>query len=96
MRDDRGSDQAAGTAGVLILVVEDERSIAEPFMSALRRSGFGTELARTGADAIALAKSGRFDVVLLDLGLPDMDGRDVCRRLPFRVCRSSSSAPATR
>jgi DNA-binding response OmpR family regulator len=64
-----------------VLLVEDELSIAEPFSSALRRSGFRTTLARTGTEAIALAATVRPDVVLLDLGLPDLNGRDVCRRL---------------
>lgn len=68
-------------AGVKVLLVEDEGSIAEPFIAALRRAGFAAEHASTGADAIATVQRARPDVVLLDLGLPDMDGRDVCREL---------------
>ncbi len=64
-----------------VLLVEDEASIAEPFSKALRRSGFRTTLARTGTEALTLAGRLNPDVVLLDLGLPDLDGRDVCRRL---------------
>jgi DNA-binding response OmpR family regulator len=67
-----------------VLLVEDELSIAEPFSNALRRSGFRTTLARTGAEAIELMATVGADVVLLDLGLPDLDGRDVCRRLRMR------------
>jgi DNA-binding response OmpR family regulator len=64
-----------------ILLVEDERSIAEPFASALTRSGFRTTVARSGADALTLVRELHPDVVLLDLALPDIDGRDVCRLL---------------
>jgi DNA-binding response OmpR family regulator len=67
--------------GLSILLVEDEQSIAEPFAKSLGRSGFRTTVARTGGEAIALARDLRPDVVLLDLALPDLDGRDVCRRL---------------
>jgi DNA-binding response OmpR family regulator len=64
-----------------VLLVEDERTIADPFASALRRAGFRTEVALTGDDALTLALACVPDVILLDLGLPDLDGRDVCRRL---------------
>jgi two-component system, OmpR family, response regulator RegX3 len=67
--------------GTSVLLVEDERSIAEPFASALNRSGFRTTVAGTGEEAMALMDEIRPDVVLLDLSLPDTDGRDVCRRL---------------
>jgi two-component system response regulator RegX3 len=67
--------------GPLVLLVEDEESISKPFASALTRVGFRTQVARTGHEAIELASALRPDVVLLDLALPDQDGRDVCRRL---------------
>ena len=67
--------------GIRVLLVEDERSIAEPFSKALQRAGFCTTLARTGAEAISLASEQTPDVILLDLALPDGDGRDVCRRI---------------
>jgi two-component system response regulator RegX3 len=67
--------------GPSVLLVEDERSIAEPFASALTRSGFRMTVAASAAEAIASMASVRPDVVLLDLALPDGDGRDVCRRL---------------
>jgi DNA-binding response OmpR family regulator len=78
----------ANDGGPLVLLVEDERSIAEPFLAALRRAGFRAELAMTGADALTLVGRSRPDVVLLDLGLPDADGRDVCRQI-----RSDSDVP---
>jgi DNA-binding response OmpR family regulator len=64
-----------------VLLVEDERSIAEPFARALARSGFRPRVARTGAEAAMLVRELQPDVVLLDLALPDIDGRDVCCRL---------------
>ena len=74
--------------GPSVLLVEDERSIAEPFAHALARNGFRPTVAQTGAEAIELAGSLDPDVVLLDLALPDVDGRDVCRQL-----RRSSDVP---
>jgi two-component system, OmpR family, response regulator RegX3 len=64
-----------------ILIVEDEASIAEPFAALLRREGFDTTIARTAADGLAAARSIDPDLVLLDLALPDGDGRDICRVL---------------
>jgi len=64
-----------------ILVVEDELSIAEPLARALRREGFEPLMAGTAAAALELAASERPRLVLLDLSLPDGDGRDVCRAL---------------
>jgi two-component system, OmpR family, response regulator RegX3 len=75
------SQAKADPTGPSVLLVEDEQSIAEPFAHALSRGGFRTTVARTGAEAIALMETVDPDVVLLDLALPDGDGRDVCRRL---------------
>ena len=69
-----------GAAG-RVLLVEDEQSIADPFARALARNGFQPTIARTAADALRLARETEPDVVLLDLTLPDGDGRDVCREL---------------
>jgi DNA-binding response OmpR family regulator len=72
----------------LVLLVEDERSIAEPFARALQRAGFQTALAGTASEAISLTATRGPDVILLDLALPDGDGRDVCRKI-----RRDSSVP---
>jgi DNA-binding response OmpR family regulator len=61
--------------------VEDEASIADPFARALARNGFQPVIARTAREALELGREGGIDVVLLDLSLPDGDGRDVCREL---------------
>ncbi|HEY5389227.1 MAG TPA: response regulator transcription factor [Solirubrobacteraceae bacterium] len=78
---------SAGPAGK-VLLVEDEQSIAEPFAQALERNGFSATIAATASDALRLAGEIEPDVVLLDLTLPDGDGRDVCREL-----RKSSDVP---
>ena len=64
-----------------ILFVEDELSISQPFAKALRREGFEAVTAATAAEALELADRIEPDLVLLDLNLPDGDGRDVCREL---------------
>jgi DNA-binding response OmpR family regulator len=71
-----------------ILVVEDEESISQPFAEALRRAGFEAIVTPTAAGALELAASQDPDLVMLDLALPDGDGRDVCREL-----RRSSDVP---
>ncbi|HEU5252257.1 MAG TPA: response regulator transcription factor [Solirubrobacterales bacterium] len=67
--------------GGRILVVEDEESISQPFAEALRRAGFEAVVTATAAGALKLAASEDPDLVMLDLALPDGDGRDVCREL---------------
>jgi two-component system response regulator RegX3 len=64
-----------------ILFVEDESSISDPFSQALAREGFEPVVARTAAEALELAGRIYPDLVLLDLNLPDGDGRDVAREL---------------
>jgi DNA-binding response OmpR family regulator len=64
-----------------VLVVEDDEPIAEPLLRAIRRDGHDAHWARTGAEALAAAGTDTFDLVVLDLGLPDIDGIEVCQRL---------------
>lgn len=71
-----------------VLLVEDERSIAESVTATLEGAGFVVSHAGTGAAALASLETAPADVVLLDLGLPDMDGLDVARRI-----RESSGVP---
>lgn len=67
-------------------LVEDDPSVAEPTVEGLRRHGFEVTWAATGAAGLDAARGA--DAVILDLGLPDMDGLDVCREL-----RSRSEVP---
>src|SRR5690242_12043043 len=71
-------------SGLHVLFVEDEESISEPFSQALRREGFVPHVVRTAAEALAAAERAPTDIVLLDLALPDGDGREVCRELRRR------------
>jgi DNA-binding response OmpR family regulator len=71
-----------------VLFVEDEPGISEPFSNALRREGYEPVVARTAARAVELAADGDWAIVLLDLTLPDGDGRDVCRAI-----RRASAVP---
>src|SRR5690242_6273534 len=68
----------------LILVVDDEPRIAEICRDYLERAGFKVAIAGSGADALTLARTKQPDLVVLDLGLPAMDGLDVTRALRTR------------
>jgi len=67
-----------------ILVVDDEARIAEICRDYLERAGFQVMIAINGADALTLARTKQPDLVVLDLGLPKMDGLDVTRALRKR------------
>ena len=64
-----------------ILVVDDEPSIAQIAGDYLRHGGFGVITASNGRDALALARAQRPDLIVLDLGLPHMDGIEVAKTL---------------
>jgi two-component system, OmpR family, response regulator QseB len=66
------------------LLVEDDKMIADGVLTALRREGYSADWLTDGQDASATLKSLRFDIVLLDLGLPRRDGLDVLRELRAR------------
>ncbi|MGG8408287.1 response regulator transcription factor [Streptomyces sp. 12297] len=65
-----------------VLLVEDDEPVAESLRRGLLRYGFEVEWVTTGTAALAVATP--YDLVLLDLGLPDTDGLDVCRALRSR------------
>jgi DNA-binding response OmpR family regulator len=73
-----------GVADMRVLIVEDDDAIATPLAKGLEREGLAVDRVETGSAALALTQDTRFDVVLLDLGLPDRDGFDVCRELRAR------------
>jgi len=64
-----------------ILVVEDEARIASFLLKGLRAEGYVVEHATTGSEALAIARNSDLSLVVLDLGLEDLDGTDVLRRL---------------
>jgi DNA-binding response OmpR family regulator len=64
-----------------VLLAEDDNAISEPLARALRREGYDVEVRGDGTLALDYVCSDGADLVVLDLGLPGMDGLEVCRRL---------------
>jgi signal transduction histidine kinase/CheY-like chemotaxis protein len=75
------SRESSGAASLRVLVVDDDLVNATVARRYIKRLGHDSLIAATGAEAIELAAKERPDLVLLDLGLPDMDGFEACRRL---------------
>lgn len=71
-----------------ILIIEDEDSISEPLAAALGREGFAADVAGTATEGMAALRTRAPDLVLLDVMLPDGDGREVLRQI-----RSASRTP---
>src|SRR5215207_1631416 len=65
----------------LVLVVEDERAIADLVKLYLSRDGYGVHIELDGGAGLAAARRLRPVVCILDIGLPTMDGTEICRRL---------------
>ena len=64
-----------------VLIVEDEESFVEALTVGLKREGFRVHVAVDGAEALERAQSYRPEVVILDIGLPGMDGYEVARKM---------------
>jgi DNA-binding response OmpR family regulator len=64
-----------------VLLAEDDETISEPLARALRREGYVVDVAADGRAALTLAEQETPDLVVLDLGLPYLDGLEVCRRI---------------
>lgn len=64
-----------------VLLVEDDTAIADPLSRALQREGYEVVVRRDGPSALEYALTGTAGLILLDLGLPAMDGLEVCRRI---------------
>lgn len=71
-----------------IIVIEDDRYISHFINISLIKEGYAVDIAETASEALFLIRSQKFDIVLLDLGLPDKDGIDLLREL-----RSFSDVP---
>ena len=71
-----------------ILLVEDDLSLIEGLEFSLTKNGFRVEVARTVKDAVAALKNPSYDLLLIDLGLPDGSGFDICRKV-----RQTSNVP---
>ena len=74
--------------GPVVLIVEDERSIADNLTYALGTEGFVTHWRSVGRDGVALLRACRVDLVILDVGLPDGSGLELCKEI-----RSFSDVP---
>lgn len=70
-----------GDIPLRILIIEDQRDLAESLWDFLERRGHRVDHALDGLQGLRMALSGGFDVIVLDLGLPRLDGLDVCARL---------------
>ncbi|GBD45423.1 Response regulator MprA [bacterium HR41] len=77
--------EAAMERQARVLVVEDDREIATVLRRSLVREGYDVELAADGESALERARFYEPDLVILDLGLPDIDGIDVCKQLRTRA-----------
>ena len=64
-----------------MLVIDDEKDVGEIAVQILRGGGAQASLACSGAEALEAFESGRFDLVVTDLGMPGMDGYEVVRRV---------------
>lgn len=78
-----------------VLLVEDDARMANTADRFLRNVGFAVDVAPDGASALRLAALNPYDAVVLDLGLPDLDGLEVCRRLrrqaqPLRIVMATA------
>ena len=70
-----------------ILLVEDERNLAELVASGLRAAGFAVDAAWTGSDALTKIEVSSYDAIVLDRGLPDISGDEICRELATDATR---------
>ena len=80
----RGMAEKPSTTGSRIprvLVVEDEADVAEMIRYNLGKEGYEVRLAGSGTDALRQVKEARFDVILLDIMVPQLNGWEICRRL---------------
>jgi two-component system OmpR family response regulator len=74
-----------GVAAVRLLVVEDAPKMSALLQRAFREDGYAVDIQVNGNDAVWMASECDFDAVILDIGLPDIDGFDVCRQLRQRA-----------
>jgi DNA-binding response OmpR family regulator len=77
-------DEPMSGSGLRILIVEDEAAVSSVLQDGLRTYGYATEIAADGAVAVDRADSGEFDLMVLDIGLPKLDGFGVLQELRVR------------
>jgi DNA-binding response OmpR family regulator len=64
-----------------ILITEDEKDLADALARGLRRQGYAADIAIDGEEALAMVEVNNYDLIILDLNLPKIDGVEVCRRI---------------
>jgi two-component system, OmpR family, response regulator len=72
------------TLGQTVLLVEDDHELRGSLVKGLQEEGFAASAVQTGADALARIEHAVPDVLVIDIGLPDTDGRDLCQALRAR------------
>lgn len=84
----RSSEKSAGWRAkeggfifMRLLLIEDEVRIAQPLKKALEENGYAVDWSETGSEGFSLAKINKYDCLVLDLNLPDMDGLDIAKNL---------------
>jgi DNA-binding response OmpR family regulator len=82
--DSTALDSRGGAMAATVLVVEDERKLRDFIRSYLERAGFTVLSTGSGAEALTMAADAALDLVILDLGLPDVSGETVARELRAR------------
>jgi two-component system, OmpR family, response regulator len=75
------SNNLMGIGYMRVLLVEDDERISDFVQRGLKAEGYAVEVARSGQEAITLGTEGQFQAIVLDLGLPDLNGQQVCERL---------------
>src|SRR5262245_1969402 len=78
----RNARDTSRRGGLRVLIVEDNRAPAQSLAALLGRLGFEVSVAADGPAALEASRSLQPDVILLDIGLPGLDGYDVARRIP--------------
>ena len=86
----------------VVLLIDDDAAFRETFETVLRQAGFDARTAATGEEGLALASSLELDLLLIDLGLPDMDGMQVVTilehgglHLPFAIVSGHNDTKTT-
>jgi CheY-like chemotaxis protein len=78
------TNPAAGHSRLTVLIVDDNRDVVDTLVLLLEMNGHAAYAAHDGLQAISLAEEIRPDVILLDIGLPKIDGYETCRRIRER------------
>jgi CheY-like chemotaxis protein len=89
------TDEVRGQRALKVLVVEDDPEAAESLAAMIGNCGHDAQVAYDGRSAIRNLRDDDFQLVLLDIGLPDMDGYEVARRLTLLGRRSLSIVALT-